>query len=544
MSHVPQSTPLVEKTTALLLMEATPPLVICAQALFWAECQHGGSRSVLQGDSCRMSGVRRALLLSTSERYIVLGSNFLTVAIVSRILTPAEIGVSVIGMAIIGMATSVREFASGNYLIQRPNLTRAETRGAFTVMAMLTILVAGGLSILAPKIAELFDEARLVHYLRIVSLCVLVELFTSLITGLQRRDMAFGSVAAVNIGGALVGMASTIVLCLLGFSFMSFAWAWLLGALASVTLALAMRPDFSIFKPTTKHWRPMIEFGGYNGATILLYRSYEAIPYLLLGKLVSPYASALFNRTLMVSQLPDRVFLAGASPVILPAFSASVRAGKDLRQPYLDALGMITAVQWPALVMLAILAHPIVKVVLGDQWLEVVPLVRIVALASLCTFSFELNYPVLVSMGAVRDVFVRALIVCPISAGIVTLAVVEGGLPALAWSMTIVIPFQAYVTLQFVRRRLVLGWSDILVSVSKSGIVALTTVLGPLAMAIAATPRFELGISHAIFAACLSAIGWIGGLWLTGHPLLGEMVKIAPTLARLATPRASGIARG
>ncbi len=488
-----------------------------------------------------MSIVRRALLLSTSERYIVLGSNFLTVAIVSRILTPAEIGVSVIGMAIVGIATALREFASTNFLIQRHDLTQAEIRGAFTAMAVLTVFIAGSLAALAPLLAGMYEEPRLVHYLHIVALCVTVELFSSFVLGLQRRDMAFGKVAAANICGALVGMVATVTLSSLGFSFMSFAWAWLLGALASATLALAMRPDFWMFKPTALHWRPTIEFGGYNGATILLYKSYEAIPYLLLGKLASPLASALFNRTLMVSQLPDKVFLAGASPVVLPAFSASVRAGKDLRRPYLHALGLITAVQWPALVVLAALAHPIVKVVLGDQWLEVVPLVRIVAFASLCTFSFELNYPVLVSMGAVRDVFVRALIVCPISAGIVTLAVVEGGLFALAWSMMIIIPFQAYVTLQFVRRRLALRWADILLSVSKSGLVALMSSIGPFAMAMAATPRFELGISNAIFAALLAAIGWMGGLWLTNHPLLGEIARMAPVLTRLAPPR---VARG
>jgi len=498
---------------------------------------------VLQGDNNRMSIVRRALLLSSGERYIALASNFLTVAITSRILTPAEIGISVIGMAIVGMAMAVREFAGANFLIQRQNLNQAEIRGAFTVMAALTVLIAGSLTVLAPQLAGMFGEPRLVDYLRIVALCVALELFSSVILALQRRDMAFGEVALVNISGAVVGMVSTILLCLLGFSFMSFAWAWFLGALTSAALALARRPNFWIFRPTLLHWRPMIKFGSYNGATIMLYKAYEAIPYLLLGKFASPHASALFNRTFMVSQLPDKVFLAGASPVVLPAFSVSARAGEDLRPPYLHALGLITALQWPALVVLALLAYPIVVILLGDQWLEVVPLVRIVALASLFTFSFELNYPVLVAMGAVRDVFVRALIVCPASACIATLAVIGGGLHALAWSMMIIIPFHAYVALEFVRRRLALSWIDILLSVLRSGLVALMTSIGPFAMAVAATPRFELGMADAVAAACLAAISWMAGLWLTHHPLLEEMAKVAPVLARLAPPRTSTAAR-
>ena len=78
-----------------------------------------------------MTGVKRALLLSTGERYFALASNFIVTAIVSRLLTPSEIGVSVIGMAIVGLAMAGREFASPNFLIQHRDLdlrTEAGTR--------------------------------------------------------------------------------------------------------------------------------------------------------------------------------------------------------------------------------------------------------------------------------------------------------------------------------------------------------------------------------------------------------------------------------
>lgn len=73
--------------------------------------------------------VKRALLMSTGERYVLLVSNFATAAVVSRILTPEEIGVSVIGMAILAIIMSVREFASSGFLIQRQELSREDIRG-------------------------------------------------------------------------------------------------------------------------------------------------------------------------------------------------------------------------------------------------------------------------------------------------------------------------------------------------------------------------------------------------------------------------------
>ncbi len=107
-----------------------------------------------------MAVLKRALLISTGDRYLALASNFATIALVSRILTPAEVGVSVIGMAFVGFAMSAREFASANFLIPRQELDRNEVRGTFTVMLSLTLLIAAALAWTAPLLAGIYDENR------------------------------------------------------------------------------------------------------------------------------------------------------------------------------------------------------------------------------------------------------------------------------------------------------------------------------------------------------------------------------------------------
>src|SRR4051794_10217067 len=83
-------------------------------------------------EKARMLSVKRALLMSTGERYVMLVTNFATAAAVSRILSPEEIGVSVIGMAILAITISFREFSGSSYLIQPGELRREDIRGAFT----------------------------------------------------------------------------------------------------------------------------------------------------------------------------------------------------------------------------------------------------------------------------------------------------------------------------------------------------------------------------------------------------------------------------
>lgn len=480
--------------------------------------------------------VKRALLLSTGDRYMTMALNFATVAAVSRILTLEEIGISVIGLAILSIAVSAREFASTSFVIQRPVLSREDIRGTFSLMLALTVAIAAFLVAAAPALASSFQEEKLVPYLRLVSICLFVDLVSIQVIALLRRDMAFGTVALINVAGAATAGVATVALALTGFSYMSFAWAWLASSTVTALLALAFRPHLWMFIPTFRNWRGVVAFGGYNGVMVFLYRGYEALPLLLLGHVLSPHAAALFSRGLTVSQIPDKLVLGGAMSVVLPAFAASARQGRDLKRPYLHALEIVTGLHWPALLVLAALSYPAVNLLLGHQWWEVAPLVQVIALASLFTFSFELNYPVMVAIGSIRDMFFRSMIVIPVSAAVMTAAVLFGGLMGAAWSLMFIVPFQAFVSLSFVRRRLSVQWGEIAVAVWKSGVVAISSVLGSLVVVIANGFSFELSLGQAIFAGVLAAAGWLAGVFITRHPLHDEIASALRVFRHAATP--------
>jgi O-antigen/teichoic acid export membrane protein len=483
-----------------------------------------------------MSGIRRAMLITVSERYFALGIGFVTMAVISRLLTPQEIGLSVIGMAVVVFAISAQEFASPNFLIQHQNLTLEEIRKAFAVMFLLTLAITLLLAISAPWIARAYEEEGLVPYLRVLSAGILLELISAPVVALFRREMEFGKVAIINVSKAATTAVATIGLALLGFSYMSFAWAWFASAAVSGLLAPYLYGDRRIYMPLFGDWRGMLTFGGCNGANVFLHRIYESMPYLMLGRILSLDAAAYFSRGTMICQLPDKVFLQGVVSVILPAFSSKVRSGRSLRELYLRAIAIITGIQWPALIVLALLAHPIVQILLGAQWFAIVPLIQVMAIATMFSFSFELNYPVLLSMGAVRDALQRALLIWPASALIVT-TFAFFGLRAAAWSLLIAVPFQALVSLHFVRRHISLGWLSIGEALWRSIVVTGASAVGPAAVIMLSGFRSDLSIWQGTLAGVLAAAGWFVGLILTRHVLFEEIRRAAAELglARIAT---------
>ncbi|MGH6943333.1 MAG: oligosaccharide flippase family protein, partial [Geminicoccaceae bacterium] len=102
--------------------------------------------------------VRRALAMAAGEQYLRLAISFVSIASVSRLLTPTEIGVSVIGLGITAIALGLREFATSDFLIQRPEVLRDDIRASFTVVFLLTALITAAMFALAPWFGTFYGD--------------------------------------------------------------------------------------------------------------------------------------------------------------------------------------------------------------------------------------------------------------------------------------------------------------------------------------------------------------------------------------------------
>jgi len=195
----------------------------------------------------------------------------------------------------------------------------------------------------------------------------------------------------------------------------------------------------------------------------------------------------------------------------------------------------MTALQWPILLCLAILAEPAVRLLLGAQWMETAPLVRIMALASMSLFPAFLTYPVLVASGAIRDTLVSSLLSIPPSVLLIYLAAGHG-LHAVAATQFITGPLQVYTALIFIRRHIKFGWLEFARPLFVSGVIALCSAAAPAVIVAAEGLRNDLPLSMAMLAAAGAAAGWLFGLLVTGHPFLAELQRIVsgPLVRRAA----------
>ena len=179
----------------------------------------------------------------------------------------------------------------------------------------------------------------------------------------------------------------------------------------------------------------------------------------------------------MLSQLPGKLLLGGAEAIMLPHLSARARHNRAYRTVS-ATVEFTTALYWPALIVLTVLAHPIVLVLYGPSWLASAPLLQIIALAALFLFIGKFDIAVFIATGGLPDLLKRSVIVFPTCTAISTCSALFGVVP-LAMSNWLSYPLQLGFSLFFIKRQISFSWPELVAPLMRGALVSIMSAIGP-----------------------------------------------------------------
>ncbi|MGN6284164.1 MAG: oligosaccharide flippase family protein [Afipia sp.] len=483
-----------------------------------------------------MNLVQRSIIFSAAERYGSMLFLLLSIAILSRLLTPEEFGVFAIVNALTTVtAASFQEFGGANYLIQKASLTRQDIRTSFTITFGMSLLIGILLFAIKGELARFFDQQALATGIAVSVLNFLLWPFSITVSALFRRDMEFGALAICNLAANFITAAVSIALALMSYSYMAPIWGAVVGNAVLSAFLILWRKEPGLFRPSLAGYRDVFAFGFYSSGVAIINVFYSFAPQLILARVLNLTAVGLYSRAVSVTQIFDRMVVQVLAPVIMPAIFSHTKAGGSLKTIYLTSIELLSAVQWPFMLFVAIMAHPLILIWLGPTWLEIVPLVRLSCLGYLALFAACLTYPVLVAVGRVRDALTSSLISLPPSLLMIGIASFWG-VDAVAATALVALPFQAFVAIAYISRHIDMSAREFFRATVRSGGVALASSAGTL-LAIAAIQFGLVGpAAGLVVGGILTGTGWLLGLVLTGHPLLNHLYAAARGL-RFALPK-------
>ena len=467
-----------------------------------------------------MNPTRRSFLYSFGEKYALLLLATVGTMLISRILTPAEIGVYSVGAMLAGLAHVVRDFGVGQYVIQEKELTQEKLRAALGASLCAAWLLALVVFAAAAPMSRFYATPRLEHVLWILALNFALVPLTAIVLPCLRRAMRFGAIFAINGAHGVCQLACTLTLALSGYGSLSLAWGALAGTGGALLASCWLRPAGMPWRPAVRGIGAIARFGGYATAGGLIDEAGVAAPDLIAGKLVGMEGAGILSKAQGMIGLFNQAITSAVSPVFFPLYAAHARTGADVLPVYLTTVSCMTALAWPFFTFLGAMAPPIVRLLYGDQWGAAVPLIRIICFASALYSMFSMARYLFVATGHVRAQARLDAQAVPVRIVALLLAA-PLGLEALAWAIVLGSVFRSWLTWRYLRRIAGLQWPALHHAVRGSaGLAALTALAVFAAHAVIAAPY---PMARLAGAALLALALWLAGLVRLRHPLANEL---------------------
>lgn len=298
-------------------------------------------------------------------------------AILARLLIPADFGLVAMAMSVIAMIELATAFSFEVALIQKKDPQREHYDTAWT----LNIFVAAGggalTAALAYPAAAFYGDPRLAPVMFAIGAAWLVSGFDNVGTVDFRRRMDFGSEFRLLSIKRVIAFVVVVIAALTLRSYWALVIGMATGRVAGVILGYLMQP----FRPrlSLKCTRELFSFSGWmllnNMATVALSR----VPHFFVGRTFGAQALGAYTVGSEIAQLAHTELVAPINRAMFPGYARLAGDAPAFRRTCIDATSAILLIVMPVSIGIAVLAAPMVRILLGDKWHEAVPVIQVLA---------------------------------------------------------------------------------------------------------------------------------------------------------------------
>lgn len=346
---------------------------------------------------------------------------FATTLVVARILHPADYGV----MAIAGIWTTamgeLAEMGLGAAIIQFRDLTKRDVDTCFWIT--ITIATAGciALSLSAGAISRWFDVPALAAVLPAVSFMLPLTAIRVVPDSLLRKDLALDRISQAEIIGGLATLPVTLACALAGYGVWALVAGSLVGPAARSAATFAFAP-----------WRPGLQFGGsrikdmlhFSVATLgtrVFWVFREQADVFVIGKITGGVTVGFYSMAKQVALLPTSKISTVVNMLSSPVMAELQSDANAMRAAFYRGVRFTASIALPSCVGMALVAHPLVAVLLGPKWLPIVGVFRLLCFFAAVRALDVLLPPVLLARHRARFLFCYSaalLLILPLAAAL------------------------------------------------------------------------------------------------------------------------------
>lgn len=317
-----------------------------------------------------MSGVFNSLKATIISRPLVAMMNLLYLIVISRILSPDEIGVQVITASIVMIVAELKSMGVGGYIIRKTTLSQRNTHTAFTVCTATSLFFAISLGLASSLLANFFDEPRLINSIIIISLSFLFIPYISINSAVLQRKFDFKKTSTIMLLETFSLVVSGIALAYSGFSYLSLPIAVLIGSFVSYLMHRTVFNTVDSYKFSNTDFYNVLRQGAMISYNSILRRLNESIPEIVIGKFSGTSNTALYSRGNGLTGFSTGLLLNLINPITVPYFSRERREGSGIELAFTQLNKLTHILLLPLIALVFVLSNQLISLFFGEQWIE------------------------------------------------------------------------------------------------------------------------------------------------------------------------------
>ena len=339
-----------------------------------------------------------------------------TTAVLARLVPPAEQGLVALAIPAVLLAASISEFGLAQALVQRPHITHRLASTLFWINVALGILCGFAIALLGWPAARLYEKPEIVSIFLGLTPYVLFTVLGTQYVAILRRQLRVGVIELCSLGSALLASAAAVVAACAGAGY----WVFVL----QLVLAEAFNMVFLV--SSVRWWpsppwrtdisgaRDALRFGGYLAAEGLIGELVHNMQFFVIGRVFSSVETGLFFRAQTMAQMPGRRISAPLAGAFVPALSRLQDDKNLFCEMYHRQVTRGNLIMIPIGVLVISCSDVIVHVLLGDNWLDAIPLLSWLGLLPLMALNIRSFAWAMVACGRGRELFLFRLATAPI----------------------------------------------------------------------------------------------------------------------------------
>lgn len=294
---------------------------------------------------------------------------FVSIMILSRILTPSEYGIYGIMTIFIAMSEMLIDSGLGGAIVQKKIIVQADIDTLFTLNISVSSILYLILFICSPFIANYYNLPELTLYLRVLGITIIAYSLTIIHSSLLQRELKFKVSAKITIAATLISICVSIFLALNG-----------MGIWAIIIQQVLISSFMAIFYWVVNKRRIRLKFDlnsfmllwkfGSNLLFANILRTFvDNITTSIIPKIASYRISGLYYQASRLNSIACSVSQMTIDKAVFPILSKQEKKVQICNYArVMNRIVMFFA--FPAFLYLSLFSKEIITQVLGQQWSE------------------------------------------------------------------------------------------------------------------------------------------------------------------------------